>query len=129
MKRFAMLLSLALVITAGAAFAVNADKHQMPMVKGEEVDLVGQLSCTACRFAHPDKPCAKQCCLSCIKAGDPALLTDAQGNMYILLNGELKKPLMNKERLGMAGGQIAVKGVLVKGQGVQVIFVETMKKA
>jgi len=33
-----------------------------------------------------------------VKAGDPVLLTDAKGNLYILLSGESMKPLMTDDR-------------------------------
>jgi hypothetical protein len=117
-----------LAVTALTVWAVAQEQKEAP-IKGEKISLTGQLSCTFCTLAHPDKPCKKGCCTECIKGGDPPLLTDTDGNMYLLLGAEIKKPLMTPERMEMAGGKVAVKGLLVKGKGIQAIFVDTMEKA
>ena len=134
MKRLPLQFILVLVVLMAVALtvsmAVQPAKTEKPEpIKGEKVTLTGQLSCTFCTLAHPDKPCNKGCCSECIKGGDPALLKDAEGNMYILLSGEIKKALMTPERMEMAGGKVTVKGILVKGKGVQAVFVDTMEKA
>jgi hypothetical protein len=134
MKRFAVPLTLALVVlltvALTVAMAIQPDKKDKPEgPKGDKVTITGQLTCVFCTLAHPDKPCPKDCCAGCIKAGDPPLLTDEKGEMYILVNGEIKKALMTPERLEMAGGKVTVKGLVVKGKGVQAIFVDTMEKA
>jgi hypothetical protein len=134
MRRLTLQFALVLVILLAAALTVSMalqpekPEKQEP-IKGEKISLTGQLSCTFCSLAHPDQPCKKDCCAGCIKAGDPALLTDAAGNMYILLGSEIKKPVMTPERMEMAGGKVSVKGLLVKGKGVQAIFVDSMEKA
>jgi len=97
--------------------------------KGEQVTLTGRLSCTFCGLAHPEKPCPKDCCVNCMKAGDPPLLIDAGGNLYILLTGEHEVPLMTPARMELAGQTVAVKGLLVKGKGVQAVYVDSMDKA
>jgi hypothetical protein len=66
--------------------------------------------------------------MGCVKAGDPPMLTDADGNMYLLISGEQAVPFMNPERMKMLGGQVTVKGLLVKGKGVQAIYVDSMEK-
>jgi hypothetical protein len=136
MRRFTLHLTLILVVLMALALTVSmagqppkSDKPEKPeAMKGEKATLAGQLSCTFCTLAHPDKPCNKGCCAECMKAGDPPLLTDAEGNMYVLVSGEVKKPLMTPERMEMAGGKVTVKGLIVKGKGVQAIFVDTMEK-
>ncbi len=60
--------------------------------------------------------------------GDPPSLTDAVGNMYILLTGEKGMTLMTPERIQMMGGQVTVKGLLVSRNGVQAIYVDSMQK-
>ena len=35
---------------------------------------------------------------------------------------------MNPERMKMLGGQVTVKGMLVKGKGIQAIYVDSMEK-
>ena len=35
---------------------------------------------------------------------------------------------MNPERIKMMGGQVTVKGMLVKGKGIQAIYVDSMEK-
>lgn len=94
----------------------------------KDVAITGNLSCTFCAIANPDKPCGKECCANCVKAGDPPLLTDADGNRYFLLTGEMGVPLMTKERIELAG-KVAVKGLLVRGSGIQAIYVKSMEKA
>jgi len=131
MKRYSALLAVGLAIVMVAAMAVlsvGADKPAAAS-KGKEVTVTGRLSCTTCTLAHPETPCDKGCCQTCMKAGDPALLTDAKGNQYLLLSGEMKTALMTEERMPLAGGQVKVKGMLLKGKGVQAIAVDTMEKA
>jgi hypothetical protein len=126
MKKLMIVLALALLATG---MVIAAEKEKKAPMKGEEVTMTGSLSCTFCRLAHPNHACNKECCKGCMKAGDPAVLTDADGNMYILLTNEIKKPVMTDERLEMAGGKVTVKGLLVKAKGIQAILVEKMEKA
>jgi hypothetical protein len=128
MKRITLSLALMLAVVAGTALTVMAAKEDISGGKGKEVTLTGRLSCTFCTFAHSGKQCNKGCCMECIKAGDPPLLKDEKGNMYILLGNEIKKPLMTPERMEMAGEEVTIKGLLVKGKGVQAIFVESIAK-
>jgi hypothetical protein len=129
MRQATIVMALVLALLAGTCLAVMAAKDKAITAKGEEVTMTGALTCTFCSLSHPEKPCAKGCCAQCMKAGDPPMLTDAKGNQYVLLTGEVKTPLMNAERMEMTGGQVTVKGMLVKGKGIQAIFVESMKKA
>jgi len=96
--------------------------------KGEEVTITGKMTCTFCNLPAPGK-CSKECCQNCIKSGDPALLDDGKGNVYILLSGEHEKPLMNPERMNLFTEMVTVKGMLVKRGGVQGIYVKDMQKA
>jgi hypothetical protein len=109
------------------AFAESSDKGAA--VKGKEITVTGQLTCTFCKLANPEKKCPPGCCENCVKAGDPPLLTADDGNQYILLTGEHEVPLMTPERYKMLGGRVRVKGIMVKGKGVQVIYVDTMEQA
>jgi hypothetical protein len=54
------------------------------------------------------------------------MLTTADGDQYILLTGEHEVPLMTPERYQMLGGSVNVKGVMVKGKGIQAIYVDQM---
>jgi hypothetical protein len=108
------------------AFAGQGEKG--PAVKGKEITVAGQLTCTFCKLANPDKTCPPGCCENCVKAGDPPLLTADDGNQYILLTGEHEVPLMTPERYKMMGGRVKIHGVMVKGKGVQVIYVDKMEK-
>jgi hypothetical protein len=128
MRQITLVAALVLALLAGMCLTVMA-KDMAMTAKGQEVTLNGTLTCTFCSLSHPEKPCAKGCCAQCMKAGDPPMLTDAKGNQYVLLTGEVKTPLMNAERMEMAGGPVTVKGMLVKGKGIQAIFVESIKKA
>jgi len=124
-----------LVILLGMALSVQADeqgmknKEEKTAVKGEEVTITGTISCSFCKMSQPDKTCPKGCCTKCVQGGDPALLTDAEGNMYLLVTNEKGKPVMNAERMEMIGEKVVVKGVLVKGKGLQSVFVESIEKA
>jgi hypothetical protein len=96
--------------------------------KGQEVTITGKMTCTYCNLPAPGK-CSKECCQACLKSGDPTLLEDAKGNLYILLSGEHEKPLMTPERLNLLTEKVTVKGMLMKRGGVQGIYVKEMEKA
>ena len=96
--------------------------------QGQDVTMTGKLSCTFCNLPGGGK-CTKECCQSCIKAGDPPLLTTANGSMYILLTGEQMKPLMTPDRMDMLQSQVKVTGIEVKHGGLQAIYVKKMEKA
>lgn len=96
--------------------------------KGEEVAITGKMTCTFCNLPAPANG-AKECCQNCIKAGDPPLLEDAKGNLYILLTGEHEVPLMTPERMDLLSEKVMVKGLLAKRGGVQAIYVKEMMKA
>lgn len=128
MKRTMLLSMLISVVVLGMTLTVLSAKAKSGSTRGQEVTLTGKLTCTFCTLSHPGQACPKGCCADCIKAGDPPLFTDAKGNMYLLTTNEKQTPLMTKERLAMAGGKVTVKGLLVKGKGIQAIFVDSMKK-
>jgi hypothetical protein len=116
MKR-ALLILMAVVLSASICWAAAP--------KGEEVTVTGKLTCTFCNLPAAGK-CSKECCQNCYKSGDPALLEDANGNLYILLSGEHEKPLMNPERMNLFTEKVTVKGMLMKRGGVQGIYVKEM---
>ena len=118
--RKALLVVMAVLLVASICWA------QAP--KGQEVTITGMLSCTFCSLPGGGK-CTKECCQDCIKAGDPTLLTDAKGNLYILLSGEQMKPLMTTERMDMLQSKVTVTGIEVKRGGIQGIYVKKMEKA
>jgi hypothetical protein len=91
--------------------------------KGEEVTITGKMTCTFCNLPAPGK-CSVECCQNCIKSGDPVLLEDAQGNLYILLSGEHEVSLMTPERIKLLTQKVTVKGLLVKRGGIQAIYVK-----
>ncbi len=96
--------------------------------KGEEVTITGKITCTYCNLPASGK-CSLECCQNCIKSGDPVLLEDAGGNLYILLSGEHEKPLMTPDRMKLLTEKVTVKGMLMKRGGVQGIYVKEMAKA
>ena len=49
--------------------------------------------------------------------------------MYILLSGEKQEKMMTPEIEMLLGGKVKVTGMLVKGMGIQVIYVKEIKKA
>jgi hypothetical protein len=124
MKR-TIIITMVILLTLSGIYLVAAEQGK---AKDEQVSITGQLSCTFCKLAHPDMTCKPDCCTACVKAGDPPLLTDADGNMYLLVSGEKEVPLMNPERMKMLGGQVTVKGLFVKGKGIQAIYVGSMEK-
>jgi len=97
-------------------------------IKGKEVTITGKISCTFCNLPTPGT-CSRECCQNCIKSGDPVLLADAKGNLYLLISGDKGKPLMTEERMSLLAEKINVKGILVKRGGVQGIYVKSMEKA
>jgi hypothetical protein len=129
MQRTMIYTMVALLVAGSAYVGIAAEKEKAGGAKGENVTITGQLSCTFCKLAHPDMSCKPECCSACVKSGDPPLLTDAEGNMFILLTGEKEVPLMNADRMKLVGGQVIVKGLLVKGKGIQAIYVDSIEKA
>lgn len=115
-----------LLVNRNGIRAIYVDS--MEPVQAKQVTVTGKLSCTFCTLAKPDKPCMPGCCADCVRAGDPPSLTDAQGNTYLLLNGEKGTALMTPERVQMMGGQVTVKGLLVNRDGIQAIYVASMQK-
>jgi hypothetical protein len=124
MRRLALACTVALLSLAWMAFPAFSGKEMS--IKGKEISVVGKVTCTFCALAGKFA-CEEGCCERCIKAGDPALLTDADGNQYILLSGEHEASLMTPERYKMLGRTVTVKGVMVKGKGVQAIYVDQME--
>jgi hypothetical protein len=100
----------------------------MGAAKGKEVTITGKISCTYCNLPGPME-CTKECCSACVKSGDPVLLSDAEGNLYILLSGEKGKPFITEERMKLIQEKVKVQGMLVKRGGVQAIYVKTLEKA
>jgi len=96
--------------------------------KGQDVTITGLMSCTFCNLPGGGK-CTKECCQNCVKTGDPVLLTDAKGDLYLLLTGEQMKPLMTPDRLELLESKVTVTGILVKRGGLQGIYVKKMEKA
>jgi hypothetical protein len=135
MKRIISLAIVCLLVAGSAYLGFNATaaetekaKETKAESKGEQVTITGQFSCTFCKLAHPDKVCSADCCKACTKAGDPPMLTDAEGNMYLLLTSKMGETMLTPDRSKMLGGQVIVKGLLVKGKGVQAIYVDSMQK-
>jgi hypothetical protein len=132
MKRTIILAAVCLLVAGTGYFAIAAEQEKPAKEKaatsGKQVTMTGNISCTFCKLAHPDMTCKPECCTACVKAGDPPMLTDAEGNMFLLVNGEQGVALMNPERIKMLGGQVTVKGMLVKGKGIQAIYVDSMEK-
>jgi hypothetical protein len=120
MKR-AVLIFMALLLLTATCWA------QGMAPKGQDVTITGLMSCTFCNLPGGGK-CTKECCQNCVKAGDPVLLTDAKGGLYILLTGEQMKPLMTPERMEMLESKVTVTGIMVKRGGIKGIYVKKMEK-
>lgn len=123
MKR-ALLVFIALLLLTSTCWA----QAQKVTPKGEEVTMTGMMSCTFCNLPGGSK-CTKECCQDCVKSGDPVLLTDAKGQLFILLSGEQMKPLMTPDRMDMLQSKVTVTGIMVKRGGLQGLYVKKMEKA
>jgi hypothetical protein len=126
MKRLVLVI-MAVLLLVGTCWA------QMPVgapskAAGPEVTITGMLSCTFCSLPAAGT-CTKECCQACIKSGDPVLLTDAKGDLYVLLTGEHEKPLMTPDRMNLVTEKVKVTGIVVKRGGLQGIYVKKMEKA
>jgi hypothetical protein len=128
MKRVSVVV-VSVLLVLFVALSVMAAMNMKMSAKGQEVTITGKVSCTFCTLSHPGQACPKGCCANCIKKGDPPLLTDAKGNMYLLASNEMQVPLMTSERMKMTGSKCTIKGLLVKAKGIQVIFVDSWKMA
>jgi len=122
--RWAVPTALALA-SAAPAWAAPADAAS----EGTETTVTGRLTCTWCNLAHPKADPDRKCCVRCIRAGDPPLLTNGDGQQYVLLTGVHETPLMTPARYELVGSTVKVGGVLIKGNGVQAIKVKSMAKA
>lgn len=118
----AVLVVMAILLLASTCFA------QGMAPKGKDVTITGLMSCTFCNMPGGGK-CTKECCQTCVKNGDPVLLTDAKGKLYILLTGEMGKPLMTPERMELLESKVMVTGIVVKRGGIEAIYVKKMEKA
>lgn len=133
----AMLIILASFLLSATGWAEMAKEpmmekgmEQQKSMKSEEVTITGHMSCTYCKLAGGmNHQCTPECCQACVKAGDSVLLQDGKENLYILLNKEKEKSVITPERLPLVGGEVTVKGIMVKTGGLQGIYVEKMDKA
>ena len=123
MKRAILVIMAVLLLTATCWAA------QGMAPKGQDTTITGKLSCTFCNLPAAGGTCSKECCQACIKSGDPALLTDEKGGLYILVSGEHEKPLMTPERMDLVETKVKVTGIVVKRDGIQAIYVKKMEKA
>lgn len=129
MKR-KLTIAMCMVLAAGSAcFVIGAAGTGDEPGEARQVAIGGRLSCTFCALANPDRLCPPGCCAECVNAGDPPLLTDAEGNMYLLLASEKEMTLMTPARMILMGSQVNVTGLLVKRNGIQAIYVETLEAA
>jgi hypothetical protein len=119
-KTLGMVVIVLLLVAAGWA----AEKG---VSQGKDVTITGKLSCTFCNLASP-VGCTKECCVGCLKSGDPVLLTDGKGNLYLLISGEKDKPLMTAERMNLILEKVKVKGTLIKRGGIRGIYVKSIEK-
>lgn len=120
MKKVMVVLIVMAVVGTMAWAAETAAK------KGTEVTVSGTLSCASCKIAGHE--CPKGCCETCVKSGDPALLQDAKGDLFLMLSGDMGKSAMTPDRMSMLGEKVTVKGMLVKEHGLQGIYVAKMDK-
>lgn len=118
MRKRLLLLSLAVVLTAGIALA---DSHEGTWT-GEVVDLACYVSKGAQGADHA--ACAK----SCVKSGQPMGLLTADGTLVLLAadhkNGDPYESLKD-----LAGSQAAVTGTLAEKDGMKVVTVMAAKAA
>ena len=124
----AVLVLMAVLFLAATGFAMDHGAMKMSM-KGKQVTMTGFMSCTFCSMGSGKQCTSKDCCVECVKAGDPVTLHGDKGMLYILLTNEQGKALMTPERIELLGGKVKVKGIMVKRGGLQAIFVESMEKA
>ncbi len=132
MKKITIILMCALFAVAGTYLVIRADGAGVTNQGAAEavnITITGKLSCSYCTVAEPNMTCTAGCCAECVTAGVPPLLTDVYGRMFILVSAEKGMPLMTPERLAMMGGQVIVKGLLVKQNGIQAIYVDDMQSA
>ncbi len=122
MKKAVLVVVLALLLAAVGWAANQGGLHS------KDVTIEGKLSCTYCNLPAPVN-CTKECCLGCLKAGDPVLLTDAKGSLYILIGGQKDKPLLTPEMMNWVLEKVKVRGTLVRRGGVQGIYVKAIEKA
>ena len=110
MRRTFIVVSVSVLLFAGAQALRAQPKGQRTTITGEVVDLW-------CYLEGGDRgPAKKDCATACAKAGNPIGVLDAKGNLYVA------PALLNK-----MSDHVTVSGTLVRTGGVPMIYIESVK--
>ncbi len=126
--RFALILSFALVLLAGAARAYgheehkdHADTHGQTTVRGEILDM-------ACYVAHEAKgPDHAACAKRCVKGGQPMGLLAEDGTVYLLYASHEDDSAF-KQAKEFAGHKVEISGVSATKAGIKGLEVHKVKQ-
>jgi len=120
MRRTFIVVSVSVLLFAGAQALRAQPKGQRTTITGEVVDLW-------CYLEGGDRgPAKKDCATACAKAGNPIGVLDAKGNLYVAAGLKDHQPaqsiLLNK-----MSDHVTVSGTLVRTGGVPMIYIESVK--
>jgi len=114
-----------LMVVGAMLFSMGGSGHAQP--KGEKVTLKGEVVDLWCYMEGGDRGAAKKACATaCATAGNPIAILDAGGSVYIaagLKDHQPGKDLLLKRM----SSEVTVTGTLVKGGGVQMIYLDSVK--
>jgi len=115
MKR--TVLSLALVLAAGAFSASSAQAQEMQSLKGEVIDIVCYTNMGAKGEDH------RACAQSCADVGLPLGVLGEDGNVYLATAAGMMAPLPKDMLRGHAAHQVTVEGTINERSGSRTIVV------
>ena len=116
---------LAAMIAVLATMSVATTSGAQP--KGERITVSGEAVDMWCYLEGGDRGAAKKACATaCAKAGNAIGIIDAKGNLYLAAGLKDHQPAqaLLADRMNE---QVTVTGTLVRKDGVQMIFIESVR--
>ena len=95
--------------------------------KGERVTITGEVVDMWCYLEGGDRGLAKKACATaCAKAGNPIGILDAKRNLYVAAGLKDHQPAQTL-LLDKLSSDVTVTGTLVRKEGVQMLYVDSVK--
>ena len=111
------ILSLALVLAAGAFSASAVQAQEMQSVKGEVIDIVCYTNMGMTGDGH------RECAQSCVDVGLPLGVLGEDGHVYLATAPGMMAPLPTDMLKGHAAHQVTVEGMVNERSGARTIVV------
>jgi hypothetical protein len=113
--------ALVLLVTMSTAITAGAQP------KGERITVTGEAVDMWCYLEGGDRGAAKKACATaCAKAGNAIGVIDAKGNLYLAAGLKDHQPAQAL-LVDRMNEQVTVTGTLVRKDGVQMIYIESIR--